>query len=90
MENPISTRRALEVCLARLPMHDESRKWFFTQLQNAIQKGEPTTPDSENWRLETHQALAALADVTDTFPKRALVARIREAKAHLRRALGDT
>ena len=90
MENPISTRRALEVCLARLPMHSGSRQWFATQLQNAIQQGEPATPDSENWRVEAHQALAALADVTDAYPKRALVTRIREAKVHLRRALGET
>ena len=90
MENPISTRRALEVCMARLPMHDSERRWFAAQLQHAIQRGEPATPDSAGWRANVNRALEVLQDANDTFPKRALVTRIHEAKAHLRRALGET
>jgi hypothetical protein len=89
MENPISTRRALEVCMARLPMRDSERRWFAAQLQQAIQRGEPATPDSAEWRANVNRALEVLQDANDDLQKRLLVTRIWEAKAHLRRALGD-
>ena len=88
MSDPIPTRRAIEVCLARLPMSDDARRDLVCQLQATIRQGDrPDPDDAVALRAAIHAAIDDLSVIDPSFPKAALISRVRDARQRLRAAV---
>lgn len=88
MPSDITTRRALEVCMSRLPMWPGLRDWFARNLASAIENGEREVRDIDFRRATLARALSELETTNEDFSKRLLLRRIREA-AHILRGVLD-
>ena len=83
----MTTRRALEICLARVPMHREASRSVMLALASEIAK--PTrkgSADAEALQAAMTLAIDALDGVGD-FPRASLLARISLARDCLQKAL---
>lgn len=88
MSEPIPTRRAIEVCLSRLPMSDDTRCDLVRHLQAAIRQGDrPDPDDAVALRAAIHAAIDDLSGIDLSFPKAALINRVRDARERLRAAV---
>lgn len=76
-DRAITTRRAIEVCLARLPMHRDTRETLVRHLSNEITSGgsAEAAGDVEALRAALVSIQDAVSGVSD-FPRTALLARI--------------
>lgn len=83
----ITTRRAIEVCLSRLRLSDAARDDLAYQLNATIRNGEPPAPEDADGLLAVIAAAEYdLSGIDITFPKKAIIGRIVDAKLRLRRA----
>lgn len=87
MPSEITTRRAIEVCLSRIPMHASMRDAMLRNLQVAIRKGEQGADAPDCDRAAVAAVLSEMESLNDTFPKKVLLGRLRGCKATLRRIL---
>ena len=81
MSDLISTRRAIEICVARLPMHDQVRNAMAHHLAREIEKASsPPDFDADAMRAKLHLAIYALDGIDHSFPKKAMLQRIQDAR----------
>lgn len=85
----ISTRRALEVCMSRLPMHIHMRDWFARNLTSAIQSGDLPVMDIDARRATLARVLHELEDINDSFSKSQMNERIHNAARTIRELLEE-
>ena len=78
----ITTRRALEVCLARLPMTDHARDTLARHLSNEIRKSSaPSDRSSEALLADMQRILDEASGVNVNFSKAALFSRFEAIRA---------
>jgi len=87
----ITTRSALEVVLSRVTMDGHAASSLRCALANEIRKGgnEAYTVNVDSVRASFHMVLDALDGADESFSKRALVGRIRDAQKIAQSFLGD-
>lgn len=91
MTTPVTTARALEVCLSRVPMYPQMASALAAALTR--ERAQPTEspvrdPDEIAARLQV--VLYALEGCDENFSKNALLVRIADARWELRNILGVT
>jgi hypothetical protein len=89
---PISTRRALEVVLARVPVHRETRDSLVFALQAEIWRDAPSTApviDADAILARIRIAEAEGADVHDGLSKATLIMRLQATRKILRDLVGE-
>jgi hypothetical protein len=85
----ITTRRAIEVCLARVPMGSAASRDLAFQLQKEIKGVTPPRPDEAEVMIAAMRvAIADLSGIDLTFPKAAMISRIQTARERLMWATG--
>lgn len=90
MPSETTTRRALEVCMSRLPMHRNIRDWFAHQLAVACTHGESRAAvDIDARRATLVRALSDLEGVDESYSKSLLIVRMRDAAQTLRSVLDE-
>lgn len=89
MTQPISTRRAIEVCLSRLRLNREAARDLALHLAAVIRDGEPPAPDDpDGLRAAILVAEEELTGIDTSFPKAAVIGRLHEARLKLQWARG--
>lgn len=88
MSEPIPTRRAIEVCLSRLPMSEGTRRDLVCSLQAIIRQGDRADPgDPDALRAAIQVAIDDLSGIDPTFPKETIIRRLKDARQRLRDAV---
>ena len=89
MASSITTRQALEVVLSRVPMNRYSQRDLTIQLSATIRKGEEGVIGPEGTLASIHLVLDILADVDESYSKRLIIERLRDARRDLRKIVGQ-
>lgn len=80
----LSTRRAIEICLARVPMCREASRSLMVALRREIEHLSPEAPMAHDAvRLRLLVALDYLSGIDATFPKSAILDRVADARREI-------
>ena len=83
----MTTRRAIELCLSRLPMHSSARDTLAHHLSAEIRKSSPAPEgDVDAMRAELQRILSEASDVDASFSKKGLLMRLENIREIVRAA----
>lgn len=81
----ITTRRAIEICLSRLTLCDQSRTDLCKHLSSVIRDGEPPAPkDPDALMAAIFMAEDEMSGIDLTFKKSAIISRFYEIRRKLK------